>query len=471
MESLSFKKLNVLFSMTMVLILISVLALFSWRVHSQIQQFDEYQNQMMQKQAEVASSEVEELIASIRNCMIAISLDDFFLKNFQQFRNVDELQQELQIRFKHYFPEMYAFSIADEHGDIMGGDIDLFLGDICRADLISAADKLKQKHPAHDYRPWIHPKEEAYHFDMMFPTYALGETVVFLMSFKAELLQDAINRKAFIEHDIYLLREDEPGLIEVAQNGVRNVLERDIHLTEDELSAIVIKQAVNNTRWEVAIVPKAKIRETFVRNSFFDALSMFLGFLFFWVALFVFGLYEEHRKERFMKHLHHLSSHDALTNLANRRLLYQAFDHSRSRRRERGDYSGLLYMDLNQFKHVNDEYGHEMGDELLKLVSQRLLSCSREGDVVARVGGDEFVVLINGIGKTEAEAEKHLLETEQRCAERLGVDYLIQNISFSVPPSIGSVVLTSSEDSIDSLLKQADEKMYRMKQRTKAASV
>ncbi|HHS99807.1 MAG TPA: GGDEF domain-containing protein [Thiomicrospira sp.] len=471
MERAEFKKLNVLFSLTMVFILISVVMLFAWRTHSEIKQFDQYQTSMIQKQAQVTVLEIEELITSIRNRMIAISLDNFFLKDFEQFKNVDELQEGLKTRFQHYFPEMYAFSIADEHGDIMGGDIDLFIGDVCQADLVLAADSLNNKHPAYNYRPWIHPKEGAYHFDMMFPTHALGETVVFFMSFKAELLQDAINRKAFIEDDIYLLRKDNPGLIEVAQGGVRNALKRDFHLTADELNAVATKQPVNNTRWEVAIVPKAEIRETFVRNSVLDAVSLFLGFLAFWVALFVFGLFEEHRKGRLMKHLHHLSSHDALTNLANRRFLYQAFDQSRSRRKESGDFSGLLYMDLNQFKPVNDRYGHETGDELLKLVSQRLLSCSREEDVVARVGGDEFVVLLNGIGKTEAEAEKHLLEAEKRCAERLAVEYVVKNVSFTVPPSIGSVMLTSADDSIDSLLKKADEKMYQMKQQSKMASV
>ncbi|MEA1988438.1 MAG: hypothetical protein U9N57_04410, partial [Pseudomonadota bacterium] len=292
-----------LFSLTMVIVLVVVASIFFFRAQSEIEQFDKYQQQMMDKQAEVASSEVEELIASIRNRMIAISLDDFFLKDFEQFKSLPSLQEALQLRLKHYFPEMYAFSIADEHGDIMGGDVEQFIGEICQADLKSAANKLKDNQPVHDYQSWIHSKADAYHFDMIFPTHALGKTVVFFMSFKAELIQDAINRKTFVEHDIYLLRKDKPGLIEVAQDGVRNVLTRDVHLMENELSAIAAKKDVPNTRWEIVIVPKAEVRDAFVRNSYLDAFSLFIGFLVFWMALFIFGIYEEYKKGRLMKHL------------------------------------------------------------------------------------------------------------------------------------------------------------------------
>jgi len=469
MEFLSFKKLNVLFSMTMVLVLISVLVLFAWRAHSQIQQFDEYQEQMMQKQAQVVSSEVEELITSIRNRMIAISLDNFFLEDFEEFKSMDSLQESLQTRFQYYFPEMFAFTIADEHGDALGGDVHLFIGDVCRIDLQDAADKFKQKLPAHDYRPWIHPKPDAYHFDMMFPTHVLGETVVFFMSFKAELLQDAINRKTFTEHPIYLLKEDKPGLIEVSQNGVRDTLKRDYFLSEEELKSIAADVPVENTRWRIVVIPNSDLREQFVSKSYLDALKMFSGFLIFWIAFFIFGLYEEQRKARLMKHLHYVSSHDELTKLANRRSLYKAFKGSVKRKRVDDSLCGLLYLDLNQFKPVNDQYGHKMGDEVLKMVAKRLLACSREGDLVARIGGDEFVVLLNDLGETVNQATASLSEAETRFAEHLEPEYSIDGKVMHVPASIGSVLLQSEDETIDDLLKAADQKMYHSKQQIKAS--
>ena len=469
MQRLETRNLNVLFSVTMVLVMVLVIVMLVWRVQGSVKQFDDFQNQMMQKQAQVTATDISELVTSIRNRMVAISLDDFFLKDFEEFKSVEPLQEALQARLKNYFPEMFAFSIADKHGEPLAGDVHMLVGDICRADLQHTAHLLDQKKTDELYEPWIHPQPDGYHFDMMFPARAFGETLVFFMSFKADLLQNALNQKVFTEHTIYLLRVDKPGLIEVAQQGVRNTLTRDFYLTDFEQALISARVPVDGTRWEVAVLANPAVRSEFIDENIQDTLMLFSVFAVFWSLLFLFGLYEENRKGRLMSYLHHLSSHDALTELANRRFLYSAFKESLNNKRFAGELAGLLYLDLNDFKPINDEYGHEVGDELLKLVAKRLLACSRQHDVVARVGGDEFVVLLNHLGQEKEQALHALNEAKTRFSLHLEPEYNINTLHLNAQASIGLALLEDESRSLDALLKEADEKMYEAKVRFKQA--
>lgn len=463
MSRLESRNLNVLFSVTMVLVMALVIVLLVWRVQGDIKQYDRFQNALMQKQAQVTASDISELIASIRNRMIAISLDDFFLKDFETFKSVEPLQEALQIRLQNYFPEMFAFTIADEHGEPLAGDVHMLVGDACRADLQHTAHLLDKKLPNLHYEPWIHPQPDGYHFDMMFPTRAFGQTLVFFMSFKADLLQDALNHKVFTEHAIYLLRADKPGLIEVAQQGVRDKLQRALFLTEAEQSRIAARMPVEGTRWELAVLANPAIRTQFIDERVKDTWILFAVFGIFWTLLFLFGLYEESRKGRLVSYLQHLSSHDALTELANRRFLYQAFKKSVDDKRFSGELAGLLYLDLNDFKPINDEHGHEVGDALLKLVAKRLLACSRQNDVVARMGGDEFVVLLNGLGQEQQQALRFLNEAKARFRTHLLPEYQVDGLSLNMAASFGVALLKDNDSSLDRLLKEADERMYQEK--------
>jgi len=463
MKRLESQNLNVLFSVTMVLVMVLVIVMLVWRVQGNIKQYDAFQHQLMQKQAQVTAADVSDLVASIRNRMVAISLDNFFLKDFKSFKSVESLQAALQRRLKNYFPEMYAFTIADSHGEPLAGDINMLVGEICRADLKHTAELLEKRNPNLLYEPWVHPQPGGYHFDMMFPAYAFDQTLVFFMSFKAELLQEALNKKVFTKGDIYLLRTDKPGLIEVALQGVRNTLKRDLYLTLAEQSDLSAKAPVNGARWEVVVLPSSQARSQFVTKSVQESLILLGVFVLFWSLLFMFGLLEESRRGRLLSYLAHASTHDALTGLANRRFLYQAFKDSLSAKQFSGELAGLLYLDLNDFKPVNDAYGHEIGDELLRLTAQRLLASSRDKDVVARVGGDEFVVLLNNLGKYSTEAMRFLSETKARFTKHLAPEYTINQYRLTIQASMGVALLDDSNDTLDDLLTRSDQEMYKEK--------
>ena len=112
---------------------------------------------------------------------------------------------------------------------------------------------------------------------------------------------------------------------------------------------------------------------------------------------------------------HDLSTRDVLTNLVNRRALIQHLEHAVAVSDRNGIGFALLFLDLDKFKQVNDNYGHEAGDELLRQVSARLSAAVRVADIVARLGGDEFVVLIEGRAAS-ANAARVARKIEMACA-------------------------------------------------------
>jgi len=155
----------------------------------------------------------------------------------------------------------------------------------------------------------------------------------------------------------------------------------------------------------------------------------------------------------------HIAFHDDLTSLPNRLMLIQRLDQALSRHRRTGSRLAILFIDLDRFKVINDSLGHEVGDELLRQVADRLRSQSREGDTLARIGGDEFVVLV--------ENEKNLEDVSacaRRLVEQLSSPYLLGNKDCHVTLSIGISVFPADGSDSQALLKAADVAMYRAKQ-------
>jgi diguanylate cyclase (GGDEF)-like protein len=154
----------------------------------------------------------------------------------------------------------------------------------------------------------------------------------------------------------------------------------------------------------------------------------------------------------FHERLAHEAAHDALTGLPNRRRMQEALGASLQ-----AGSVGVLFVDLDGFKPVNDAYGHEAGDELLRQVASRLGSCVRAQDVLARVGGDEFVVLMPGI-TDQADAEAMSV----RVGDALSRPFLIARHTVTIGASVG-VHLASGAADPDQALRAADHAMYAIK--------
>lgn len=163
----------------------------------------------------------------------------------------------------------------------------------------------------------------------------------------------------------------------------------------------------------------------------------------------------EQRKNQSM--IEHLAMHDAVTGLANRTKLVFLLHDALSNLRD-GDSVALHYIDLDSFKPVNDNYGHDIGDAILKSVAERLLTCMRDTDCVARIGGDEFVIMQRGI-RSAHDAEI----VGSRIIKAVGRSHDLPEGSFTIGASVGVSLAPASSAEVDELIRQADEAMYRSK--------
>jgi len=163
------------------------------------------------------------------------------------------------------------------------------------------------------------------------------------------------------------------------------------------------------------------------------------------------------------KELHNFSLCDPLTQLANRRLLSSMIEHIQATNRRSKQQSALLFVDLDHFKLVNDRLGHAYGDLLLQQVAERLQACTREGDIVARIGGDEFVVLLEALGEDLAEATIATKKIAKKLFALLDKPYQLDEHIWKSAASVGVALFSGKKLTPDELLKQADVAMYHAK--------
>lgn len=161
-----------------------------------------------------------------------------------------------------------------------------------------------------------------------------------------------------------------------------------------------------------------------------------------------------------------MAHYDVLTKLPNRALFVDRFHQSIAHSKRTGHQLAVCFLDLDDFKPVNDNYGHEAGDHLLIEVAQRITSCIREEDTVSRQGGDEFAILLNDI-KSASQYES----TMQRIHQSLALPYFIDGIQHNITASSGITLYPLDDGDIDTLLRHADHAMYQSKLSGKHRSV
>ncbi|MBX9961253.1 MAG: EAL domain-containing protein [Burkholderiaceae bacterium] len=158
-----------------------------------------------------------------------------------------------------------------------------------------------------------------------------------------------------------------------------------------------------------------------------------------------------------------LAYFDALTGLPNRSLLRDRIDQALALARRSRQYGAVMFVDLDNFKQINDARGHSVGDLLLTEVAQRLQGLLRAEDTVARLGGDEFVLLINELGYDVEASARAAMAVAEKVRATLDRPHLIDNFSYTSTGSIGISLFPKAGQKIDDLLREADTAMYRAK--------
>jgi diguanylate cyclase (GGDEF)-like protein/PAS domain S-box-containing protein len=164
---------------------------------------------------------------------------------------------------------------------------------------------------------------------------------------------------------------------------------------------------------------------------------------------------EQRRVEEQVRHMAH---HDALTQLPNRPLLQDRVGQAIARAKRNRELLALLFIDLDRFKSINDSLGHSVGDRLLQAVAARLLGCTRAADTVARIGGDEFVVLLGDVERPESARQ-----VAQKLLKELSAPLELDGHSLQVTPSIGIAVYPGDGEDVETLMRNADTAMYHAK--------
>jgi diguanylate cyclase (GGDEF)-like protein/PAS domain S-box-containing protein len=162
---------------------------------------------------------------------------------------------------------------------------------------------------------------------------------------------------------------------------------------------------------------------------------------------------------KYQEQLEHQATHDALTGLANRSLLHDRIEQALTRAQRNGTIVAVTYIDLDQFKFVNDSLGHDVGDQLIREVGERLTHAIRNGDTVARIGGDEFVVVL-----TDSDSENDIMVAIVRIQDAMLESFVINELPVTVTASIGVSIYPKDASHRSQLLRNADMAMYRAKE-------
>ncbi len=211
--------------------------------------------------------------------------------------------------------------------------------------------------------------------------------------------------------------------------------------------------------WEGEIWNKRKSGELYPAQVKVTTVKNGAGIVTHYVA--VYSDITQHKRDE--DEINKLAFYDPLTNLANRRMLMMTVEHEMTQARRNGGHGGLIFLDLDHFKTINDSLGHGVGDLLLKQVAARLNGLVREVDLAARLGGDEFVVLTSPEAVNESDAVNQTLVVAEKIQLVLNQPYDLEGFECHITTSIGIKLYPVDGDEPEVLITNADTAMYRAK--------
>ncbi len=218
-------------------------------------------------------------------------------------------------------------------------------------------------------------------------------------------------------------------------------------------------QLARTGRWEGEMWNRRKNGEAYPEHLVISAVTDDEGKVEYYVANFGDLTNAKKAEER----IHTLAYYDPLTRLANRRMLCDHIRKAQSGRDGRSFHWALLFIDLDNFKSLNDAHGYTIGDQALRRAAERLVACTRDTDIVARPGGDEFAILVGGLKRGPDQAAKVAQEVAAKVVARLRAPFYLNGNSWSVAASVGIVLFQGDQEDPDELIGQAEIAMYEAK--------
>jgi diguanylate cyclase (GGDEF)-like protein/PAS domain S-box-containing protein len=235
-------------------------------------------------------------------------------------------------------------------------------------------------------------------------------------------------------------------------------------LTPKETYAEMWNNLTNGLAWQGEFVDRKKNGENYWEDVQIAPVKSREGVITHYVAVKT----DITERKQLEDQIRQLAFHDALTNLPNRRLLMDRLTQAMAANKRNDGFGALMFLDLDNFKSLNDEHGHKAGDLLLVEVARRLRACVRGVDTVARLGGDEFVVLLGNLTTDHFDASKQANKLAEKILVSLSQPYLLpgghgmenDTIEHRCSASIGIVLFSKANQNLENLLKWADAAMY-----------
>ena len=231
--------------------------------------------------------------------------------------------------------------------------------------------------------------------------------------------------------------------------------EKKSKLFYEEMWATVFREG----KWSGEMLDKRKDGKIYPKWLTITAVTAPDGTLTHYVGSF-FDITERKKAE---EEINRLAYFDPLTGLPNRRLLLDRLQHALAASARNGRHGAIMFIDLDNFKVLNDTRGHDYGDVLLAEIARRLQSCVREGDTVARLGGDEFIVMLEDLSSRAEQAATQAEEVGEKIRAAISRPYLVKESEFHSTASIGVSLFVGRENTAEALLKYADIAMYQAK--------
>jgi diguanylate cyclase (GGDEF)-like protein len=279
--------------------------------------------------------------------------------------------------------------------------------------------------------------------------------------------QQSFDDQSRLIADIQTVQEQVVDLLKAGRDAEarRMLVEEAIPLQEAFTRKLadmrILYQQANLTAQQQA---QQTYRRTFLLTLIFGIVAIAMALLIAWRTLRKVNLKSKLIDEQMVElersraALRQEATHDPLTGLANRRLLYDRLQQAIRHANRYGGKVGILYVDLDRFKTINDQHGHHVGDAVLTEVAKRLSSSIRDSDSVARLGGDEFVVLLDGV-----QGREEFIATAHKIGEALNTDSHFFGLDVEIAASIGQALYPDDGADEDALIRAADAAMYRVK--------
>ena len=381
--------------------------------------------------------------------------------------------EEIQHSLRRTFPNYFAFTITDNQGSPLFVDFEGYVGDMCVQD-IHTFSKTKK------YTARIHPNSYRFHYDVIAESTHKDVKPYFLMvTFEPTELANILKVAQYPGHELMLITDNDPQLLEVTALGGRDKTNRDNYrLTPDELSKVLATHSIKLSSWLIADFLQPTFSDGYRKST-----MVYLGSLLLMFGLLIATSFKLLRKEEHLRHSAELGRemlltevskaalYDSLTKLPNRYLFDKQLKQSIAASKHTGRHGTMLFLDLDNFKPVNDTYGHVVGDLLLVKAAKRLRNCVRDSDTVSRFGGDEFVVLLNNTIIDDVISKPQVKIIAEKIRSSLSEVYVITiknegksdtTVKHHCTVSIG-IAFFNGHDSYDDILKRADAAMYKAK--------